>query len=413
MRKRIMAMVAVASIVFAACGNAGSGKGGNAASDQTEGVTNTEIKVGGLAAITGPLGNQYAPIFDGAQAYFDMINEQGGVNGRKIKLAAKLDDATDPSRNASQARALVEQHHVFAVLPVAAPVFAGGKYLSAHNIPTFGWNVNPEWSPGPTMFGERGSYTDFTGGNTFYGYLGKKIGAKKVAIFAYNVSQSHDCAVGAEKSFKKYGFEIAFIDSSLAFGTTSLDADVQRVKDAGVDFVTTCMDVSGNTLLSKTLKRAGLTSVRQFWPTGYDREALARYGDLYEGVYFRSGFVPFEEAHLSPGLTQFLDEMKKRKPNTNISEVALAGWINADMFVTGLKAAGKDLTRQKLVDSINALTDYTANKIEGAVNWQIAHTASNPTDCDAYLQVQKGKFTPIFKQPFVCYPHNSPTIPNV
>ena len=47
------------------------------------------------------------------------------------------------------------------------------------------------------------------------------------------------------------------------------------------------------------------------------------------------------------------------------------------------------------------------------INWQIQHTGQNPTDCDAFLQVQHGKFVPLFTQPFVCYPHNSPTIPNV
>jgi branched-chain amino acid transport system substrate-binding protein len=404
---------AVATIVLAgACGNAGSG-GGGAASGQTEGLSGNEIRVGGLAAVTGPLGDQYAPIFDGAQAYFDMVNEQGGVNGRKIKLVAKLDDATDPARNASQARALVEQNHVFAVIPVASPLFPGGKYLGEHNIPTFGWNINPEWSPAPSLFGERGSFTDFTGASPFYGYLAKKIDAKKVAIFAYTASQSRDCATGAEKSFKKYGFDVAFSDSSLAFGTSSLDADVQRVKDAKADFVITCMDVTGNTLLSRTLRRAGLTNVRQFWPTGYDQESLAKFADLYDGVYFRTGFVPFEEAGQSPALTQFLDEMKKRKPNTKISEVVLAGWIDADLFVTGLRAAGKDLTRQKLIEEINAISDYNAHGIEGNVDWKIAHTASSPTDCDAFMQVQKGKFTPIFTQPFVCYPHDSPTVPNV
>ncbi|MBV8162204.1 MAG: ABC transporter substrate-binding protein [Acidimicrobiia bacterium] len=406
-----MAIAVAVAVAGVACGNASSG--GSGGSGQTEGVSSNEIQVGGMAAITGPLGDQYSPIFDGAQAYFDMVNEQGGVFGRKIKLAAKLDDATDATRNASQARALVEQHHVFAVIPVASPVFPGGTYLADHNIPTFGWHINPEWSPGPSMFGQDGSYINFTGVSTFYGYLAKNIGAKKVAIFAYTVSQSRDCATGAEKSFKQYGIDVAFNDSSLAFGTTSLDADVQRVKDAGVDFVTTCMDVTGNTLLSKTLRRAGLGNVRQFWPTGYDAQALAQFPDLYEGVYFRSGFVPFEEASLSPGLTQFLSEMKKRKPNTNISEVVLAGWINADLFVTALRAAGRDLTRQKVIDAINAIPGYTANQIEGPVDWRIQHTQPNAQDCDAYLQVQHGKFTPIFKQPFVCYPHASPTIPNV
>ena len=412
MKTKFLAVAMAMAMAGVACSNASSGNS-SGGSGQTQGVSSTEVDVGGLAALTGPLGDQYGPIFDGAQAYFDMINEQGGVNGRKIKLTAKLDDATDATRNASQARALNEQNKVFAVIPVASPLFPGGKYLAEHNVPTFGWLINPEWSLGPTLYGQSGSFIDFTGPSPFYGYLAKNIGAKKVAIFAYNVSQSRDCAVGAENSFKKYGFPVVFNDSSLSFGTTSLDADVQRVKDSGADFVTTCMDVSGNTLLSKTLRRDGLTNVKQFWPTGYDAAALAQFPDLYEGVYFRTSFVPFEEASSSPGMTQFLNEMKKRKPNTKISEVVLAGWIDADLFVQGLKMAGKDLTRQKLVDSLNTLTDYTANQIEGPVNWTIQHTAINPTDCDAYIQVQHGKFTPIFKQPFVCYPHNSPTVPNV
>ncbi|MBV9410563.1 MAG: ABC transporter substrate-binding protein [Acidimicrobiia bacterium] len=412
MKTKFLAVALAMAMTGVACSNASSGSA-SGGSGQTQGVKSNEIDVGGLAALSGPLGDQYGPIFDGAQAYFDMINEQGGVNGRKIKLVAKLDDATDATRNASQARALNEQNKVFAVIPVASPLFAGGTYLSQHNVPTFGWHINPEWSPGPSMFGQDGSYIDFTGVSTFYGYLAHQIGAKKIAIFAYTASQSRDCATGAEKSFKQYGFDVAFNDSSLAFGTTSLDADVQRVKDAGVDFVTTCMDVTGNTLLSKTLRRAGLGNVRQFWPTGYDAQALAQFADLYEGVYFRTGFVPFEEASTSPGMTQFMNEMKKRFPNTKLSEVVVAGWINADLFVNALRAVGKDVTRQKVIDTINAMTNYSANQIEGPVNWTIQHTQPGPTDCDAYLQVQHGKFTPIFKQPFVCYPHASPTIPNV
>lgn len=410
MRLRLIASLAVAITFVAACSNANS-SGGTASG--RAGVDAHEIRVGGLAAVTGPLGDEYAPIFDGAQAYFDMVNEQGGVFGRKIKLVAKLDDQTDAARNVAQARALVEQHHVFAVIPVASPLFPGGKYLGAQGIPTFGWNVNPEWSSGPSLFGEKGSFLDFSGTFPYYGYWGKSVGAKKVAILAYNVSQARDCAAGAEKSYKKYGFDVVFNDASIPFGTPSLDADVQRMKEANVDAVSICMDITGGTLLSKTLRRAGLANVKQLWLNGYDSDSLAHFADLYEGVYFHTTFVPFESASLSPGLTQFLDEMRKHKPNTKISEVVLAGWINADLFVTGLKAAGKDLTRLKLIDAINVISNYTANQIVAPIDWRVQHTAPNPTDCDAFVQAQHGKFAPVLKQPFACYPHDSPTIPNV
>ena len=75
--------------------------------------------------------------------------------------------------------------------------------------------------------------------------------------------------------------------------------------------------------------------------------------------------------------------------------------------------AGRNPTRQKLIDAINSISDWTADGIQGPIDWHVAHHANNPTDCDAYLQVQNGKFTPLFHQPFVCYPHNSPTVPDV
>ena len=81
---------------------------------------------------------------------------------------------------------------MFAVIPVAAPLFSGGRYLADHNIPTFGWNVDPEWSLGNSLFGEKGSFLDFTGTAPFYGYLAKKVGARRVAIFAYTAAQSRD-----------------------------------------------------------------------------------------------------------------------------------------------------------------------------------------------------------------------------
>ena len=112
-------------------------------------------------------------------------------------------------------------------------------------------------------------------------------------------------------------------------------------------------------------------------------------------------------------MTRFLAEMKKRRPRVDSkSEVVLAGWINADLFVQGLKAAGRNPTRQKVIDAINAMSNYTADGIEGGIDWRIAHHANNPTDCTAYLQVRQGKFTPIFQQPFVCIPHTAPSLPD-
>ncbi|HZD65987.1 MAG TPA: ABC transporter substrate-binding protein, partial [Acidimicrobiales bacterium] len=114
------------SVVAASCGNAPPGQFAGS-QGSAPGVTPTSIRVGGLASVTGPLGGQFGAAFDGAQAYFDMVNAAGGVDGRKIQMAARLDDQTDPSTDVSQARALLERYHVFAVVPVASPVFSAGS----------------------------------------------------------------------------------------------------------------------------------------------------------------------------------------------------------------------------------------------------------------------------------------------
>jgi branched-chain amino acid transport system substrate-binding protein len=415
-RARLIALTLSAVTLLAACGNSSGSSGGKGG--QTQGVTSKEIKIGSIAAITGPLGDQYAPITDGVEAYIDMINAQGGVFGRKIVMVAKLDDATNPSRDIAQAEALNEQYKVFAIVGVATPLFPAGTYLGQHGVPTFGWNVNPEWEGPPSLFGEKGSYIDFTGAAPFpLAYLAKKLHVTKVGTLAYNVAQSQDCATQYSNSAKKYGIHLVFQDSSLPFGTTNIDADLQRMKQSGVQLMLTCMDPTGNVLLARGIKEAGL-HIYQYWPNGYDQDTLNQYRDLMDGVYFAESFTPFEAASTSPGMEQFISQLKLRFPHDKVSEVELAGWINASLFVDGLKAAGPDLTRSKLIAAINSLTAFTADGIwpsKAPIDWQFAHTGLSPTpDCDAFLQVQNGQFVPVFgtsTDPFICAPHNAASLP--
>ncbi|MGH9073798.1 MAG: ABC transporter substrate-binding protein, partial [Acidimicrobiales bacterium] len=207
-RRRLVGFLVVVSLAAAGCGNAPPGRFAGSGGP-TPGVTPTTIRVGGLAAVTGPLGNQYAPVFAGAQAYFDMVNANGGVHGREIDLVAKLDDQTDPSTDVAQARALVERYNVLAVVPVATPEFQGATYLSNQRVPTFGYNINPaQWSAGPTMFGQDGSYLDPTGIDVAGPFLAEKLGIERVAILAYAVAQSAQCADGQAKSFRQFGFHV-------------------------------------------------------------------------------------------------------------------------------------------------------------------------------------------------------------
>lgn len=248
-------------------------------------------------------------------------------------------------------------------------------------------------------------------------YLAKRVGVTKVGTLAYNVSQSQDCATGQANSFKKYGFDYAFQDTSLPFGTTDISADIQRMKQSGVQFMATCMDPTGNVLMSQGIHQNGL-HVTQYWPNGYDHDTLQKYADVMEGVYLSSNFTPFEAAGTSPGMQQFLAQMHKRFPGAQVSEVELAGWINANLFVDGLKAVGRNLSRTKLIVAVNGMHDFTANGIwakQSPIDWTYDHNRLAPyPDCIAYLQVQHGQFVPVFgtpSDPFVCIDHNAAKLP--
>lgn len=81
---RIAPAVAVLAVALAGCSNAAVkvSAGGGA-----PGVSSTEVHVGSIANVTGPLSSDFAPVVNGVQAYFSMINAEGGVAGRKLKLA--------------------------------------------------------------------------------------------------------------------------------------------------------------------------------------------------------------------------------------------------------------------------------------------------------------------------------------
>jgi ABC-type branched-subunit amino acid transport system substrate-binding protein len=395
----------VVGLVAVACRNEQSSGGGGGSG--RPGVTDDEIRVGGVVGKTNPVGRPYGDGFVGAKAYFDMINEEeGGVFGKEIKLVSERDDQSQASRNIQQVRALVEEDEVFAVLPVVSQIFAGAQYLADSGVPTFGWNINAEWSSGPNLFGEKGSFLCFDCPFAHPAYVAQQVGATNAAVFAYgNAAQSLDCAEGVKNGFNTYGPPIVFEDTSLTFGFTDLSADIAGIRENDVDFITTCMDVNGNANIAQALKDAGIEGVNIYSPEGYSQQTLDDLGDKVDGFYFGSDFVPFEAPEGSEGMEQFLAAMEKLDKTP--SEQGLAGWINATLLVDGLKAAGEDFTQKSVVDAINQITDFTANGIVSEQDWTKAHAADTAQDgCTAILQVQDGEFVPVFGEegkPFVCF----------
>jgi ABC-type branched-subunit amino acid transport system substrate-binding protein len=340
-----------------------------------------------------------------------MINDQGGIYGRKLVLAAKRDD--NLANNKSEVQGLLTQDNVFAVLPIATLLFTGADLLVQENVPTFGWDINAEWSgtpadPRSNLFGQSGSYLCFTCATPVLPWLAQQLGAHKIGLLAYAVPQSSDCAVGTAASFDKFGAQtdsaVAFTDKSLAFGTADLSVQVSKMKDAGVDLVLTCMDTNGVVTLAKEMKKQQLNAA-QVLPNGYDHEFLSEFGDLFEGSYVRTDFVQWEVEDKPQGLQNYLDWIAKL--GTEPSENSISGWLNADLFVKGLQAAGPNFSRQGLIDAINKMTDYDADGLIDGVDWTVQHTQdkSNTTFCQFFSKIHDSEFDPVFSkpgEPFVC-----------
>lgn len=406
-------VVVTAAGTLAACGNA---KTTLSTQGNASGVTAHQIVVGGLASLTGPLPADFAPVFDGVRAYFDVVNAQGGVSGRKISFSHGLDDGSSGSQDAAQARTLVQADHVFAVVGVATPSFDGASYLASNDVPTFGYDVNPQWSSGPSLFGSEGSYIDFLHPGPEPAYLAEQVHATHVGIISYGITQSQQGCTGVANEMKKFHIAVSFEDLSAAAPAVDLSADVNRMKRAGVDFVASCLDLAGNLVLSRTLHAAGMSHVTQYWLNGYDEQAVKANASLMNGVYMLISHVPFElgrtEPQKYPEMALYLKTLHKYFPNDQPSEASLAGWTSAVMFVDGLRKVGANLTRTALVHAINSMTSYTAHGLVAPINWTDEHDQNGPVDCNVFLKVSNGSFTTIFgstKTAFLCFKYPQPS----
>jgi branched-chain amino acid transport system substrate-binding protein len=413
---RWLAVVAAISLV-GAIGVPGAGAGGEQFPPVDQpGVTDKEIRVGGVATVTNdPTGNTLGSSFDGVEAYFEYLNKtEGGVHGRKLVLDSKRDDQL--ANNRSEVQALLEDD-LFAVLPIAVALFTGADLLAEAGIPTFGWNINPEWgsednTPGaPNLFGDKGSFICFTCAQpSAQIWLAKGLGLERVGLIALSFPQSEGCATGVENSLEKFPVaEVVFADKSLAFGAIDYSAQVAQMIDEEVDYVISCIDANGSATLAREMKKQGLEATLLL-PNAYNHRFIAEQAQLLEGSYVMTTFAPFETRPKPPGLKRYEKWMKKTGGVTN--ENSLVGWMNADLFVEGLKAAGPDFTQQKVVDAINAMTDYDAGGLVAGIDWTTAH--ENGPDCYAILKIVGGKFKPSFGKPgkpFTCFSEDLEQIP--
>lgn len=433
MRRGLVATIAVLALVLGACGNSGddddsatadtTAESGDTTTDGTggtdelvpvdaPGVSDEEISVGVITSKTNPLGGKYAQLADGINAYFAKVNSEGGIYGRQLVIGKERDDQL--AKNQQEVQAMLSQDDVFAAF-IATLLFTGAPDLQEAGMPTFGWNINPEWSDRDALFGHLGALC--------FGCLGKpipwlaqEIGATKVGVLGYGVSeQSKVCAEGYQTSFDEYKTaEIVFFDDSIPFGVTDLSAQVAKMKDAAVDMIVTCMDLNGVFTLAKEMDKQGLDAV-QHLPNGYDQEFMKANGEFFEGDYVSPQFTAFEHDPKIPEIDDFFSWMEETGKTP--VELSAVGWIAAYQFVKGLELAGPDFDQQKVIDALNQETAVSANGFNAPIDWTKQHVnpVDNPdvqsdTQCANFVQVQDGELVSVLGEPgkpWVCFPNDT------
>lgn len=334
------------------------------------GVHDDEIKVTSIVTISNnTLGTNIGAYNDGIEAYFNFINETGGIYGRELVLANKRDDQL--YMNQAQALAMVEEDDSLAAF-VATLWFSGADTLNEAGVPTFGWNIHNEFADRRNIFGNIAP-SCIGCIHQLFPYVATQVGATKAGIFGYgNSENSKICAEGTRDSIEHYsaeagGMTVEFFDTSIAFGLAGgVAPQVSEMKDKGVDIIFTCLDLNGmRTIAQELAKQDYRDQVTMYHPNTYNHEFVAANADLFEGDLVFLQFVPFEVEIASELQRRFFEYTADFK----LEEQTIVGWLNAHLFYEGLLAAGPEFDRASLVDAVRSFDDYSHDGLTNPVDW--------------------------------------------
>jgi hypothetical protein len=435
MRARILGVGLAIVLMAAACANSGSTKpadstlppGGptstaSAADLKTNvpvtapGVSSTEIDVAAIVTKTNnPTGASYGPLVDGVNAYFKMVNDNGGIYGRKLVVKYDHDDGFN-QRPAVQLS--LSQDKAFATF-VADALFTGADLLAKAKQPTFLWNINPEFAGHSTFFAQTPAIC-YTCAGHLLPYLAKQLKATKVGVLAYGIAQqSKDCAKGIRNSFAKYPTaQIEYYKDSLGYAQP-LGPEVTAMKQKGVTFVMTCVDLNESFTLGKEMNKQGMRAVQSL-PNGYDATFVSKNAALLEGDIVTLGVVALE---VTPQLPEIRNLYKYTgEIGVPVSELTVYGWILASELYAGLAGAGPHFSQGAVVNALNRMTAFSDNGFIPPIDWTKAHIdpeqhpdALGARDCTNAVIVRNGKFVPYLStpgKPWTCFKRNDPTVDN-
>ncbi|WP_409493004.1 ABC transporter substrate-binding protein [Amycolatopsis sp. cmx-11-12] len=351
----------LAVTVTAACGAGGRPEGEEKGS--AVGVTDTTVKIGAHFPLTGVAAPGYSEIPSGHQAYYDYVNANGGINGRKIEFVVK-DDGYNPTNTSAVTNELVLKEEIFAMVGgLGTPTHSAVvDFLNNSKVPdlfvssgSLRWGDDPKKAP--FTFGWQPDYE--IEGKIIGDWVRKNLPNAKVGLFVQDDDFGRDGEKGARRFLDKQIVEVA----KYSPGNTDIAPQIAKLKAAGVDLVLG-FNVPSYTALSQLASlKIGFKPKWFYSSVGSDPalvgSLLARFSEgkvtngasLIDGV-LTTEYLPGVDAPDNAWTKLWQNIWKAHGKGGDLTNYRIYGMAQAYTFVQALQAAGRDLTRERVVEVI-------------------------------------------------------------
>jgi branched-chain amino acid transport system substrate-binding protein len=306
------------------------------------------IKLGTTGPLSGSLSLLGQGVRDGIETYVNYVNDQGGVNGRKIELIAE-DDAYDPMRAVASAKKLVEQNGVIGLIsPVGTPSNAAMvPYVQEKKIPLFGPYA---FSHTLTTPNKRYVFTTLPEvriqASVLADYLTSTLKHTKIAVIYQNDDFGQDAVIGFEDRLKKANVPV----TKLPFdrGSTNFSGVVAQARQSGAEDVVFFGIPRDAALIMKEANKMGWKPQFSGHNALGDPQTFTLAGAaLVEGAIAVAVMEPLESA--KPEVAQFLERQKKYMPKTTPTTYSMHGYNATQIFVEAIKRVQGTPTSEKIV----------------------------------------------------------------
>ena len=359
------------------------------------GATDTEIKIGNIIPYSGPA-SAYGLIGKTEEAYFKMINDKGGINGRKINFVT-YDDAYSPPKAVEQVRKLVESDEVLVVFnPLGTPSnTAIQKYLNSKKVPQLfvatgatKWNDPKNF---PWTMGWQPSYQSEA--HIYAKWLMKEKPDAKIAILYQNDDFGKDYLKGTKDGLGAKASSMIILEESYEISEPTINSHIVKIKAANPDV-----------LLIYTTPKFGAQTIKRTAELGWKplqiiTNVSASVGSVMQPAGFENAQGVLSAAYAKdgadaqwnndPGMKKWSEFLDKYMPGADRTDGALVyGYGAAQTLAKVLEMSGDDLTRANVMKQAASLKDFTPDTLLPGVKINTSATDFAPI---AQLQMQRFK----------------------